>query len=59
MGYDPNQAQQMVQEVVKAPVDWAQVFYYVMAGIAALLVAIKTTFVIKARSRNARSRKNK
>jgi hypothetical protein len=49
MGYDPNMQEQVTRLVVDPPVDWAQCFYYAMAGLAALMVAIKTLFVIRKR----------
>jgi len=49
MGYDPNQAQQMVQTIAGDPLTWAQIFYYVAGGTAALLVAIKGVFMVKNR----------
>jgi hypothetical protein len=53
MGYDPNMQEQVTRLVVDPPVDWAQCFYYAMAGLAALMVAIKTLFVIRKRRKHA------
>jgi hypothetical protein len=53
MGFDPNQAEQMTRMTVQQGVSWAQIFYYSMAGLAGLAMAIKTYLVIRKRRKNA------
>ena len=55
MGYDPNMQEQVTRLVVDPPVEWSQCFYYAMAGIAALAVAVKTCYVIIRRQQAKRS----
>lgn len=56
MGYDPNQVEQVTRMAVPQAATWAQIFYYCMAGLAGLAMAVKTFFVIRTRRRNARNR---